>query len=98
MKVQGIYAFVSLKDKTLASTALKEELNRFIQTQIGIMVSLDAVQWTDALPRTRSGKILRNILVKIAAGEFKGLDQHTVILARSDIEKLIKGRREATMF
>ena len=97
MKVQGIYAFVSLKDKTLASTALKEELNRFIQTEIGIMVSLDAVQWTDGLPRTRSGKILRNILVKIAAGEFKGLDQHTVILARSDIEKLIKGRREATM-
>ncbi len=97
MKVQGVYAFVSLRDKTLASNALKEELNRFIRTKIGIMVSLDAVQWTDGLPRTRSGKILRNVLVKIAAEEFKGLDQNTVILARSDIEKLIKGRREATM-
>jgi len=68
IKGQGIYAFVTLIVGEEGSEALKKELVAHVRKEIGPIATPDKIQFTDSLPKTRSGKIMRRILVKVAAG------------------------------
>ncbi|MFT4676945.1 MAG: acetyl-CoA synthetase, partial [Candidatus Azotimanducaceae bacterium] len=66
IKGQGIYAYVTLMNGVEGSDALKAELNQMVRTEIGAIAKPDIIQWAPGLPKTRSGKIMRRILRKIA--------------------------------
>ncbi len=73
LKGEGIYCFVTLKQGVAASDALKDELKKHVAKEIGALARPDEIRFTDALPKTRSGKIMRRLLRDIAAGrEGKG--------------------------
>lgn len=84
VKGQGVCAYVILKAGEEATEALKGELNRHVRAEIGPIANLDAVYLVNALPKTRSGKIMRRILRKLAASEFDGLGD-TSTLADADV-------------
>lgn len=92
IKGQGIYAFVILKSGISPSAALKKELVAQVRKEIGPIATIDAIQWSDGLPKTRSGKIMRRILKKIAAGKLDELGDTSTIADESVIEKLISDR------
>lgn len=69
IKGQGIHAFVTLKRGYDGDAALEKELRHLVRQKIGALATPDTIQWASALPKTRSGKIIRRILRKIAAGE-----------------------------
>jgi acetyl-CoA synthetase len=92
VKGQGIYAFVTLNTGTPKSDDLKKELILQVRTEIGPIATPDALQWADALPKTRSGKIMRRILQKIAAGKLDELGDTSTIADPDVIEKLIQER------
>ena len=69
LKGQGIYAFVCLRHGFTATDALKKELVQTVRREIGPIATPDVIQVSPGLPKTRSGKIMRRILRKIAAGE-----------------------------
>src|SRR6185436_12246701 len=71
IKGQGIYAYVTLKTGETSSDALRKELVAWVRKEIGAIASPDVIQWAPSLPKTRSGKIMRRILRKIAANDFK---------------------------
>ena len=68
LKGQALVAFVTPKSGVEASPELKEELRSQVATQIGSLAKPDDIRFTDALPKTRSGKIMRRLLKEIAAG------------------------------
>ncbi|MDL2269367.1 acetate--CoA ligase [Desulfosarcina sp. OttesenSCG-928-A07] len=70
IKGQSIYAFVTLKAEAQKTEELKKALADHVRKEIGPIATPDKIQWSDALPKTRSGKIMRRILKKIAAGDF----------------------------
>ena len=84
VKGQGVCAYIILKAGEEVTDNLKAELNRHVRTEIGPIANLDAIHIVDALPKTRSGKIMRRILRKLAAGEFDGLGD-TSTLADADV-------------
>ena len=92
IKGQGIYAFVILKANATASDALKKELVGQVRNEIGPIATLDIVQFTDGLPKTRSGKIMRRILKKISAGKLDELGDTSTIADESVIDKLVENR------
>ena len=92
MKGQGIYAFVTLKSGMTPSDDLKKELVKLVRTEIGPIATIDILQWAEALPKTRSGKILRRVLQKIAAGRTDELGDISTIADPSVIESLVKHR------
>jgi acetyl-CoA synthetase len=92
IKGQGIYCYVTLNKGDAPSEALKEELVHHVRTVIGPIAKPDKLHFTDALPKTRSGKIVRRILRKIAAGEIESLGDMTTLADPSLIDTLIKGR------
>jgi len=69
IKGQGIYAYVTLNSGIESSEGLKKELIGHVRSEIGPIATPDKIQWAPALPKTRSGKIMRRILRKIAEGE-----------------------------
>ena len=73
IKGQGIYAYVTLVDGEEPTDALRKELVAWVRREIGPIAAPDAIQWAPGLPKTRSGKIMRRILRKIAANETDGL-------------------------
>jgi acetyl-CoA synthetase len=75
LKGQGIHAYVSLKYGHEPSSQLHEELLNTVKTRIGAIAKPDVIQWVSDLPKTRSGKIMRRILRKIASNEVKELDE-----------------------
>jgi acetyl-CoA synthetase len=89
---QGIYAFVAIQKDIPPSGYLKTELIRLVRDEIGPIANIDAIQWVPSLPKTRSGKILRNILDKIASGKFDNLGDISAIADSSVIETLIRDR------
>ncbi|MHC4981562.1 MAG: acetate--CoA ligase [Planctomycetota bacterium] len=95
VKGQGLYAYVTLKDGVSESEELKKELILHVRKEIGPIAAPDKVQFARALPKTRSGKIMRRILRKIAAGVTdKGTFGDTSTLADPDIvDELIQGRQ-----
>ena len=73
IKGQGIYAYVTLVKGVEASDAMKTELVKMVRNEIGPIATIDVIQWAPGLPKTRSGKIMRRILRKIAANEVDSL-------------------------
>ncbi|MFP4668568.1 MAG: AMP-binding protein, partial [Desulfobacterales bacterium] len=92
IKGQGIYAFVILKANAEPSEELRKELIGQARNEIGPIATIDVIQFTDGLPKTRSGKIMRRILKKIAAGKFDELGDTSTIADETVIDKLIENR------
>jgi acetyl-CoA synthetase len=92
VKGQGIYAFVTLNTGAVKSDTIKKELVNLVRKEIGPIATIDVIQWADALPKTRSGKIMRRILQKIAAGNTEDLGDISTIADPAVIESLIEQR------
>ena len=88
IKGQGIYAYVSLMEGVSASDELKKKLIKFVRKEIGPIAAPDVIQWAPALPKTRSGKIMRRILRKIAANEAEQLGDISTLADPSVVENL----------
>jgi acetyl-CoA synthetase len=89
IKGQGIYAFVTLNTGVTKTDDLKKELVQLVRSEIGPIATIDIIQWADGLPKTRSGKIMRRILKKIAAGETENLGDLSTIADPNVIDELI---------
>ena len=92
IKGEGIYAFVTLKVGVPKSEELKKELVAWVRKQIGPIASPDKIQFADALPKTRSGKIMRRILTKISAGDVGNLGDTSTLADPSVVDTLVKER------
>jgi len=90
IKGQGIYAFVTLKAGVEESDALLKELKTHVRKEIGPIATPDKIQFSDALPKTRSGKIMRRILTKIAAGDVENLGDTSTLADPSVVDILVK--------
>jgi acetyl-CoA synthetase len=90
IKGQGIYAFVTLKTGIVASDALRKDLVQHVRKQIGAHAAPDEIQFAGGLPKTRSGKIMRRILRKIACGETESLGDVTTLADPSVVDSLLK--------
>jgi acetyl-CoA synthetase len=92
IKGQGIYAYVTLKTGIEPTEALRRELVNWVRHEIGPIASPDAIQWAPGLPKTRSGKIMRRILRKIAANETEGLGDTSTLADPGVVDELIENR------
>jgi len=92
IKGQGLYAFVTLKEGIPESEELKKELLLHVRKEIGPIAVPEAIQFAHGLPKTRSGKIMRRILRKIAEGDVSNLGDITTLADPSVVESLVKGR------
>ncbi|MGE3624322.1 MAG: acetate--CoA ligase [Bdellovibrionales bacterium] len=92
VKGQGIYAYVTLNAGEAANDDLRKELIAWVRKEIGPIATPDTIQWAPALPKTRSGKIMRRILRKIAAHEVDGLGDTSTLADPSVVNELIKNR------
>ena len=92
IKGQGIYAYVTLKDGIEPTEALRKELVAWVRREIGPIAAPDAIQWAPGLPKTRSGKIMRRILRKIAANETDGLGDTSTLADPSVVQELVDRR------
>jgi len=93
IKGQGLYAYVTLVQGVEESDELKKELVQHVRKEIGPIATPEAIQFAPALPKTRSGKIMRRILRKIAEGSTDNLGDITTLADPSVVEKLIAGRQ-----
>ena len=92
LKGQGIYAYVTLKLGEEPTDALRKELVAWVRKEIGPIASPDAIQWAPALPKTRSGKIMRRILRKIAANETDSLGDVSTLADPGVVTELVDNR------
>jgi acetyl-CoA synthetase len=94
IKGQGIYAYVTLNAGVPSSDALNAELKAFVGKEIGPIAKPDVIQFAPGLPKTRSGKIMRRILRKIAEGDTSNLGDITTLADPSVVDDLIKNARK----
>ncbi len=92
IKGQGIYAYVTLMEGEEYEDSLKQELSDWVRKEIGPIAKPDLIQWAPGLPKTRSGKIMRRILRKIAANEQDQLGDTSTLADPSVVDHLIEGR------
>ena len=92
IKGEGIYAFVTTKADIIPTDALKKELVQQVRHKIGPLATPEEIQWTTDLPKTRSGKIMRRILRKIASNEMSDMGDVSTLADASVLDKLIKDR------
>ena len=92
LKGQGIYAYVTLKTGEEPSDALRKELVAWVRHEIGPIASPDMIQWAPGLPKTRSGKIMRRILRKIAANETDSLGDTSTLADPGVVDELVANR------
>ncbi|MBB4100342.1 acetate--CoA ligase [Sphingomonas kyeonggiensis] len=92
IKGQGIYAYVTLNANCQADDALRAELIKWVRTEIGPIATPDALQFAPGLPKTRSGKIMRRILRKIAEGDVSSLGDTSTLADPSVVEDLVSNR------
>jgi len=92
IKGQGIYAFVTLMSGITGSDELLSELNDTVRTEIGAIARPDIIQWAPGLPKTRSGKIMRRILRKIAENELDDLGDTSTLADPGVVDDLVKKR------
>ncbi len=92
IKGEGIYAFVTLVRGVSPSEELREELRQCVRKEIGAIASPDVLQWAPSLPKTRSGKIMRRILRKIAADDDKNLGDTSTLAEPEVVTQLIEDR------
>ena len=93
IKGQGIYAYVTLMVGVEPTEELRKELVQHVRKEIGAIASPDTIQWAPGLPKTRSGKIMRRILRKIAANELESLGDTTTLADPSVVDDLISNRQ-----
>ncbi len=92
IKGQGIYAYVTLMQGVAPSEELRRELVKWVRTEIGPIASPDLIQWAPGLPKTRSGKIMRRILRKIAENDFGALGDTSTLADPAVVDELIANR------
>ncbi len=92
IKGNALYGFVTLKDKSDSSDDLKVEINQIIAEKIGPIAKLDLIQFTPGLPKTRSGKIMRRILRKIAEKDYSNFGDISTLLNPEVVEEIKNGR------
>ena len=92
IKGQGIYSYVTLNADQEPSEELRKELTKWVRKEIGPIASPDWIQWSPSLPKTRSGKIMRRILRKIAANEHEDLGDISTLAEPAVVEDLIDRR------
>jgi acetyl-CoA synthetase len=95
IKGQGIYAYVTLKADTAQGEDLRKELVAHVRKLIGPIATPDHIQWASGLPKTRSGKIMRRILRKIAENAPEQLGDTSTLADPSVVDALVKDRRDA---
>ena len=94
IKGQGIYAYVTLMVGEEENENLISELQNFVAKEISPIAKPDLIQWAPGLPKTRSGKIMRRILRKVASGDFNNLGDTSTLADPSVVEDLIKNKRD----
>ena len=92
IKGQGIYAFVTLMVGEKEEEDLVAELQNFVAKEISPIAKPDLIQWAPGLPKTRSGKIMRRILRKVAGGEFENLGDTSTLADPSVVDHLIDNK------
>ena len=92
LKGQGIYAYVTLVAGIKTNDALEKALKLWVRKEIGAIATPDFIQFSPSLPKTRSGKIMRRILRKIAANDFEELGDTSTLADPSVVEDLINNR------
>jgi acetyl-CoA synthetase len=93
LKGQGIYAYVTLMADEEPSDALRKELVNWVRKEIGPIASPDLIQFAPGLPKTRSGKIMRRILRKIAEDDFGALGDTSTLADPGVVDDLIDNRQ-----
>lgn len=93
IKGQGIYAYVTLKEGQEPSDEGKKEIVALVRKIIGPIATLDHIQWASGLPKTRSGKIMRRILRKIASNDVDNMGDTSTLADPNVVEDLLSGRR-----
>jgi acetyl-CoA synthetase len=89
---QGIYAYVTLMSGEEYVDELKDELVKLVRTEIGPIAKINIIQWAPGLPKTRSGKIMRRILRKVAANELDSLGDTSTLADPTVVDDLIDNR------
>jgi acetyl-CoA synthetase len=92
IKGQGIYAYVTLKQGVEPSDDLRKDLVKLVRAEIGPIATPDIIQWAPGLPKTRSGKIMRRILRKIAANQMDALGDTSTLADPGVVDDLVKNR------
>ena len=92
IKGQGIYAYVTLNAGEEYTEELRKELRNWVRKEIGPIASPDLIQWAPGLPKTRSGKIMRRILRKIAENDYGALGDTSTLADPGVVEELIENR------
>ncbi len=92
IKGQGIYCYVTLMDGVEPTDELRVELANWVRTEIGPIAKPDVIQWAPGLPKTRSGKIMRRILRKIAENDYDSLGDTSTLSDPSVVDELITNR------
>ena len=95
IKGQGIYAYVTLRSGLTPNDGLRKDLIQWVRKQIGPIATPDHIQWAPALPKTRSGKIMRRILRKIAANEHEELGDTSTLADPQVVDDLIQNRKQS---
>ena len=93
IKGQGIYAYVTLMAGEQANEDLRKELVAWVRKEIGPIASPDLIQFAPGLPKTRSGKIMRRILRKIAEDDFSNLGDTSTLADPSVVDDLVNNRQ-----
>ncbi len=96
IKGQGIYAYVTLNVNCEPSEQLRKELIKWVRKEIGPIASPDLIQWAPSLPKTRSGKIMRRILRRIAADDYNDLGDTSTLADPSVVDHLVQNRMNRT--
>ncbi len=93
IKGQALYAYVTLKEGVMPSEEIKKDLVQHVRKEIGAIAQPDKIQFAEGLPKTRSGKIMRRILRKIAENDTGNLGDTTTLADPSVVEKLVQGKQ-----
>jgi acetyl-CoA synthetase len=93
VKGEDLYAYIILKSGVEPSDALKKELVAHVRKEIGPIASPGKIQFVSGLPKTRSGKIMRRILRKVAAGAIDELGDTTTLADPAIVDEIVKGRQ-----
>ncbi|MES1203958.1 MAG: acetyl-coenzyme A synthetase, partial [Pseudomonadota bacterium] len=96
IKGSGIYAYVTLNANELPNADLRAELVKWVRQEIGPIASPDVIQFAPGLPKTRSGKIMRRILRKIAENDLSNLGDTSTLADPAVVDDLVKNRAGAS--
>jgi acetyl-CoA synthetase len=92
IKGQGIYCYITLMNDVEPTDELRKELRDWVRQEIGPIASPDLIQWAPGLPKTRSGKIMRRILRKIAENDYGSLGDTSTLADPAVVDELIDNR------